>query len=165
MPLCENHEPQVRLTPSAGISRFVNQLAYRCPAMRSIWRIGELADRDAMDSPRPFDWELVAFADLATLHYLRNAADLHRADVLLRLVTDGDRFEIAWGALERSGSLVSWGWRRATKVEAYYSEARWARPAEAGDVERRRRRAACVWHSAPVSASQPGLRNQHHSPE
>ena len=142
------------LTPPAGLSRFVKQLVYRCPAMRSVWTIGERADGDAADSPRPFAWDLVAFADSATLHYLRRAADLHRADVLLRVVTDGDRFEIAWGDVERSGSLFGWDWCRATEVDAFYSEARWALPVEAGNVERTRHRAACVWQSGRSDTGQ-----------
>src|SRR6185295_13052041 len=129
----------------SGISPFIGQLVNRCPAMRSVWTIGRPANGGVVDPLRAVDWELVAFADIATLRYLRRAADLHRADVLLRIVTDGDRFEIAWGALERSGSLFSWGWRRVTESEACFSEARWAQPPQGGEVERTHRKAACVW--------------------
>ena len=148
------------LKQAAAIAWFVTQLIYRCPAIRSIWTIGERANGGLVDSPHQLDWDLIAFADIATLHYLRRAADLHRADVLLRVVTDGDRFEIAWGDPERCGSLFGWGWRRTTEIEAYYSEARWARPAEAGNVERTRRRAACVWPSLPASAQETGYVRQ-----
>jgi len=142
-----------------GISLFISQLADRCPAMQSIWMIGARANRDVTDSPGPFHWDLVAFADIASLCYLRKAQDLHRADVLLRVVTDGDRFEIAWGDSHTSGSLCRWGWRQATQTEAYYSEARWAPPAGTGHVERTRCKAARVWQSAPASASRTGLPN------
>jgi hypothetical protein len=155
--------PELSLKPSRKIAPFIGQLVNRCPAIRSVWTIGQPANGEGMDPLRRFDWELVAFADVATLHYLRRAADLHRVDVLLRIVTDGDRFEIAWGALERSGSLFSWGWRRATESEAYYSEAHWARAPQSGDVERTRRKAACVWQAVPPSVSRPGLRFLHHS--
>jgi hypothetical protein len=138
---------------TTGISVFVGQLVDRFPAMRSIWMIGNRANGEALDSPGPFDWDLVAFADTPTLHRLRKATDLHRVDVLLRVVTDGDRFEVAWGKLRVSGSLFQWDWCQANGKEAYYSEARWKGRAETGNVERTRRKAACVWRSMPVSAS------------
>jgi hypothetical protein len=141
-----------------GISLFVGQLVDRYPAMRSIWMIGDRADGTVLDSRGPFDWDLVAFADNATLRSLRRATDLHRPDVLLRVVTDGDRFEVPWGRLHMSGSLFQWDWRQATENEAYYSEARWSEPEGTGNVERTRRRAACVWQSAPADI------NHHVSP-
>ena len=110
-----------------GISLFVSQLADRYPAIQSIWMIGDRADGDVLDSHGPFEWDLVAFADQPTLRRLRSATDLHRADVLLRVVTDGDRFEVPWGE-QLSGSLYQWDWRQATETEAYYSEARWTLP-------------------------------------
>lgn len=125
--------------------------------MRSIWMIGDRANGDVLDSPGPFDWDLVAFADMPTLHRLREATDLHRVDVLLRLVTDGDRFAIAWGKPHLSGSLLQWDWCQATEKEAYYSEARWKGPVGTGNVERTRRKAACVWQSAPAGAGRRAL--------
>jgi len=136
-----------------GISLFVGQLAERYPAIRSIWMIGDRADGDGLDCHGPFDWDLVVFADKPTLRQLRWATDLHRADVLLRVVTDGDRFEMPWGTLQQSGSLFQWDWRQVTETDAYYSEARWTLPMRTGNVERTRRRAACVWRSAPAGAS------------
>jgi len=115
--------------------------------------IGDRADGEALDSHGPFDWDLVAFADQPTLRRLRGATDLHRADVLLRVVTDGDRFEVPWGKPHMSGSLFQWDWRQASETEAYYSEARWTLPMKTGNVERTRRRATCVWQSAPAGAS------------
>jgi hypothetical protein len=115
--------------------------------------IGNRANGEVLDSPGPLDWDLVAFADTPTLRHLRRATELHRVDVLLRVVTDGDRFEVAWGKLHVSGSLFQWDWCQATEEEAYYSEARWKGRLETGNVERTRRKAACVWQSTPVSAS------------
>jgi hypothetical protein len=132
---------------------FVGQLTDRYPAVRSIWMIGDRADGDVLDSQGPFDWDLIAFADPPTLRHLRIATDLHRADVLLRVVTDGDRFEVPWGRLHESGSLFQWDWRQANEQEAYYSEARWTLPMKTGNVERTRRRASCIWRSALDDAS------------
>lgn len=142
-----------------GISSLVDQLAGRCPGMRSIWLIGSRADGGVLEARGPFDWDLVAFADTSTLRALRKATDLHRADALLRVVTDGDRFQVAWGPLHLSGSLFEWDWREASERQAYYSEVRWTLPAGTGDVERVRRRATCLWRlesgaSKGASASQ-----------
>jgi hypothetical protein len=144
-----------------GISLLVDQLAGRCPAMRSIWAIGSRADGGAPEAQGPFDWDLVAFADASALRALRKATDLHRADVLLRVVIDSDRFEVAWGKLHLSGSLFQWDWREATEREAYYSEARWTLPAGTGNVERVRRRAACLWRSEP-GAGRIASNSPHH---
>lgn len=138
---------------TTGISLYAGQLVDRCPALRSIWMIGTRANGEVLDSPGPFDWDLVAFADMPTLRRLRKATELHRVDVLLRVVTDGDRFEVAWGRLHMSGSLFQWDWCQANGNEAYYSEARWKGRVDTGNVERTRRKAACVWQPTPVSAS------------
>src|SRR4051812_6487567 len=114
------------------ISLFVHRLAERCPGMRSIWTIGNSAAGEMREAQSPSNWDLVAFADRPTLRSLRKAADLHRADVVLRVVLDGDRFEIAWGRLDMSGSLFQWDWHQAAEKEAFYSEARWTSPVGTG---------------------------------
>lgn len=120
--------------------------------MRSIWLIGPRAN-GSPDASKSADWDLVAFADVLTLQRLRKAADLHREDVHFRVVTDGDRFEVAWGKLQSFGSLIHWGWRQATETEAYYTEARWAGPVQNGDVERNRRKAIRLWQSTESKVS------------
>lgn len=137
------------------ISTFLGRVIEACPAIRSIWLIGEHASVDVSGLAASAAWDLVAFADAFTLQRLRKAADLHRADIHLRVVTDGDRFESAWGGLESSGSLMQWGWRHATPTEAYYNEAKWAGPVQDGNVERTRRRALRLWQSAEPT---PGRR-------
>ena len=135
------------------------QLAGRYPAIRSIWMTGSRADGRAPDSEGLFDSELIVFADQPTLRGLRKASDLHRGDVLLRVVTDGDRFEVAWGRPHISGSLRQWGWREAAGWEAYYSEARWTLPEGTGNVERVRRRAACLWRAGSGASRTAGSRH------
>jgi hypothetical protein len=143
--LAESHGTQMSMRE---ITLFVDQLTDRYRAVRSIWVIGARAGGDMPDAQSSFDWELIAFADAATLRALRRATDLHRSDVLLRVVIDGDRFQVAWGPLHMSGSLFQWDWREASERQAYYSEARWTLPAGSGDVERVRRRASCLWRAA-----------------
>ena len=115
-----------------------------CMDIRDVWLIGQ--DENTPDSAGP-RWELLAFADSTTLQRLRKANDLHRADVDVLVVTDGDRFENAWGQHRLSGSLVRWAWRRAVDGEAFYNEARWAGEPEQGEVVRVRRKAVLLWHA------------------
>jgi hypothetical protein len=101
---------------------------------------------------------------MPTLRHLREATDLHRVDVLLRVVTDGDRFEVAWGKLQVSGSLFQWDWCQTSEDQAYYSEARWKEGAQTGNVERTRRKAACVWQAAPAGAYRRNPRTRRGGP-
>lgn len=126
------------------ISGFISRMLDCCMDIRDVWLIGQ--DENGPDSSGP-RWELLAFADPTTLQRLRKANDLHRADVDVLVVTDGDRFENAWGQHRLSGSLVRWAWRRAVDGEAFYNEARWAGEHEQGEVVRVRRKAVLLWHA------------------
>jgi hypothetical protein len=106
-----------------GITLYLDQLTERCPDIRSVWEIGARADDEVLGTCAPFGWDLIAFADEDTLQQLRAATDLHRGDVRLRVVTDGNRFEPAWGDAALSGSLSTWGWKRVSEREAFYAEA------------------------------------------
>jgi hypothetical protein len=105
-----------------GISLFLDQLAEHCPDIRSVWVIDARAQDEVLGTCGPFGWDLLAFADLETLQQLRAATDLHRSDVRLRVVTDGNRFEPAWGDAGLSGSLSGWSWKRVSEREAFYAE-------------------------------------------
>ena len=130
------------------ISPFLSELQASCPAVSSVWLIGERAGSPAPHAADPRVWDLVAFADGASLRRLRKALHLHRSDVRLRVVTDGDHFAAAWGDLPGLGSLLQWDWVQAGKGEAFYSEASWREPAQTGLVERTRRRALCLWQTS-----------------
>ena len=125
---------------------FIAPITESCPSIRSVWRTGYCAQTELLDSSRPHDLELVAFADEAALQYLRNAESLHRRDVRLLVVTDGNRFESAWGDTSGTGSMLQWNWRQANEHEAYYFETR----VVDGVFERIRRKASCAWRWAPV---------------
>ena len=105
-----------------GISLFLDQLAEHCPDIRSVWVIDARAQDEVLDICGPFGWDLLAFADEETLQQLRAATDLHRSDVRLRVVTDGNHFEPAWGDRAISGSLSGWNWKRVSEREAFYAE-------------------------------------------
>jgi hypothetical protein len=130
--------------PLREVSAFAAQLLQRCPAIRSIWLVVARAQASSPDEPAS-TWNLVAFADSITLALLRNAHDLHRHDVQLRVVTDGDRFDTPWGSLRSCGSMMSLEWREAGSAEAYYTEATWAGAAQDGNVQRTRRKAVRLW--------------------
>ena len=121
-----------------------------CTGIRSVWRTGYDARTGLRDSSLPYGLELVAFADDATLRYLRDAQSLRRRDARLLVVTDGNRFESAWGDTPGAGSMLQWNWRQANEHEAYYFETRWHGPLADRAVERIRRKASCVWRWAPV---------------
>ena len=104
-----------------GITLYLDLLAEHCPDIRSVWMIGERADEEVLGTHAPFGWDLLVFADLETLHELRLASALHRSDVRIRVVTDGDRFDPAWGEAGLAGSLSDWGWKRVNEQEAFYS--------------------------------------------
>jgi hypothetical protein len=110
--------------------------------MESVWLIASRNEHPWEETPA---WELLAFADLPTLQALRKTADLHAPDVVLRVVIDGDHFQAAWGSAPVTGSLYQWEWRRASDRDAYYSEASWSGPARNASVQRKRRKAVCVW--------------------
>lgn len=135
------------------ISQYVNDLRACCPSLRSLWLIGDRADGATPDSVDAHAWDFVGFGDFASLERLRAETRLHRTDVRMRVVTDGNSFAAAWGDLPGIGSLFQWDWVQASDGEAFYSESRWRAPAEAVAVERRRRRAVCLWRSG-ASAQQ-----------
>jgi hypothetical protein len=131
--------------PTADIKRFVSSVVVGCPEISSVWSMDHAGDQPA---PTAVQYELLAFADKATLQRLRRSENLQRADVEFLVVIDGDVFESAWGPRKLSGSLARWAWRQISPHEAYYDEARWA---QAGSVVRVRRKALLLWQAALVA--------------
>ena len=132
---------------------FVADLLLGCLDIRSVWSL----DHRPGETPLPTAARrLLAFADPMTLRHLRTREDLHRTEISLLVVVDGDRFENAWGPSCLSGSLARWAWRQVSPQEAYYDEARWVAPdGDGGDVVRVRRKALLLWEKPLVS--RPGL--------
>ena len=132
------------------IAEFIARVLQCCLDVRQVWLVAQ-DSASAIAAPR---WELLAFGSGETLKRLRRADNLHRHDIDLLVVTDGDHFENAWGRRQLSGSLARWGWRPASAGEAYYDEAKWA--GEDGAVARVRRKAALLWsRSASFRDSAP----------
>ena len=130
---------------------FVCDLLLGSLDIRSVW---SLDHRPGATPLPPAARQLLAFADPMTLAHLRKRADLHRRELSLLVVVDGDRFESAWGPSGVSGSLARWAWRQVSPHEAYYDEARWVAPdGDGGNVVRVRRKALLLWQEPLVSRS------------
>jgi hypothetical protein len=129
-------------------SSFLSRLLLHCLSVRSVWSVGH--DRLELQAPHE-GRELLVFADGHTLHKLRQNDHLHRADLQLFVVIDGDRFESAWGPQRVSGSLARWAWREIGRDIAYYDESKWAdRAGDASAVVRVRRKAFLLWPELAV---------------
>jgi len=132
--------PPARRAPPA---EFLYSLLRQCVDIRAIWSVGHTPS--APQAAVPCVIELLAFADRRTLASLRVCDRLHRADVRLLVVIDGDEYENAWGE-PVYGSLSRCAWQEVSSGHAFYDEARWASPAdEAGAVVRERREAYLIW--------------------
>ncbi len=114
---------------SPEVREFIVELAACCHGVRSVWVMNSQCD-------------LIVFADAAGLQSLRAATALHRPGMRVRVVTDSEHFDLAWGDAPEHGSLTQWDWMQPTLDEAFYSE---AQRGKGRGVTRVRRRAACVW--------------------
>jgi hypothetical protein len=132
--------------PPSELSLYLSRLLARSVDIRAVWSIGD-ADQGAPARDVPA-CELLVFADRGTLETLRKSDHLHRSDVELLVVVDGDTFENAWGQRRLSGSLARWQWRQVAPGLAYYDESKWAeREGNGGAVVRVRRKAMLIWEA------------------
>ena len=133
----------------AEITALVSSVLAGCLDVHAVWSMDRCPDQSR---PALARHELLAFADAPTLQRLRKSEHLHRADIELLVVIDGDLFESAWGPRKLSGSLARWAWRQISPHEAYYDESRWSQSdSDTGAVVRVRRRALLVWQASAVA--------------
>lgn len=85
---------------------FVDALRQRYEAIDQVWLLGHRMSDDEHGG----EWTLLAFADASTLRELRRDPSVHRDDLNLFVVTDGNRFEQAWGE-PVAGELEALGWQ------------------------------------------------------
>ena len=131
----------------AGLSKFLSRVLVSCMEIRAVW-----SSADAGSLLVPASHQLIVFADKPTLLSLRKSGELHRADVELLVVFDGDQFENAWGQ-RLSGSLSRWSWRQVSDELAYFDQSRWSHSErDAGTVVRVRRQAVLIWAAASLNA-------------
>lgn len=105
----------VQLPEELGM--YVDRLRQRIPQIDEVWLLGPRVNDD---EHRGHDWDLLAFADESALEAMRADASLHRDDLHLNVVTDGDRFEPAWGS-GRPGRLTELDWRVEDLHSASYA--------------------------------------------
>jgi hypothetical protein len=130
----------------AGLSAFLSRVLVSSLEIRAVW-----SSTDAASGLAAASHQLILFADKPTLLSLRRSGELHRADVELLVVFDGDQFENAWGPQRLSGSLSRWAWRQVSDELAYFDESKWASE-DAGGVVRVRRQAVLIWAAASLNA-------------
>ncbi len=101
-------EPAAAQVPE-DIGMYLDKLRRDHPAIDQIWLLGRQPHPAATGSAGSVVWELLLFADKASLTAIRADAALLRMDVKLVVVTDGDAFESVWGDPAR-GRLTRSGW-------------------------------------------------------
>ena len=126
------------------IDAFIAELLACCPMIRSIWLVADSANAGP-HALRLYTWDLIAFADPLTLHRLRKAVRLHRRDVRLRVLGDGNRLENAWGSEGRHAVLLASDWQPSSPGEGFYMESDAPTEKLRGADHRTRRKAICVW--------------------
>lgn len=113
-----------------------------CPLIKAIWLVGDSAEgpRHAI---RLYTWDLIARADGFTLQRLRKSVKLHRSDVRLRVMSEENRLDNAWGEFGASAPVAS-HWEPMGPEQGYYTECLPASAPGTSD-QRRRRKAVCMW--------------------
>lgn len=100
------------------LGMYVDSVRERYPGIAEVWVLRRPTDDEA---DKAGCWGLLAFADRTVLDALRDDDAVHRDDVELLIVTDGDQFASAWGA-EATGTLASLGWRLEDPRSAVYED-------------------------------------------
>lgn len=103
------------LTPEIEI--WLQRLIESAPQLTEIWLIGSRANDTASENS---DWDFIAFSTSA----LDMPEELHKPDVDLLVIYDGNSFSNAWGD-KKSGSLSVWQWQPASEIRATYQGEKW----------------------------------------
>src|SRR5438105_4730750 len=103
------------------IDSFIDEVLACCPMIRSIWLVADCAN-GSVHAVRLYTWDLIAFADPLSLERLRRTVRLHRGDVRLRVMGEGNRLERAWGGEGRPDVLRASDWDESNPGEGYYVE-------------------------------------------
>jgi len=98
------------------LGMYVDGLRKRYPSLDEVWLLGPRVNEE---EKRGSDWDLLAFGDAHALAAIRSDRSVHRDDLNFMVVTDGDRFEKAWGDPE-PGRLADLQWRREDPHSATY---------------------------------------------
>jgi predicted nucleotidyltransferase len=114
----------------------------QAPSVAAIWLIGSRANGTERGES---DWDLLVFGTQQTLAFLASSGSLHKSEVDLLVVTNGDDFQAAWGERSKHGSLSEWQWQQVSETEAQYMQAKWQEREEGSGVVVSQSRAVRVW--------------------
>ena len=123
-------------------SSYVKAIAASTPCVQSIWLFGSRANGTSTTSS---DYDILVFGNPLTFGTLRFNTELHRSNVDLLVVTDGNLFSNAWGAKVKSGSLLRWEWKTTSEMQSCYVEHKWVENKESADILSACRHAIKVW--------------------
>jgi hypothetical protein len=131
------------------INAFIDEVLACCPLIEAIWLVADPAG-GSRHAVRLYTWDLIACADPMTLHRLRKTVKLHRSDVRLRVMSDANRLDNAWGGDFGASVPVASQWEPSGPGQGHYIEC--LRAGEPGSSEQcKRRQAVCLWQGiAPL---------------
>ena len=132
------------------VETYVLKVAAEHPNVTEMWLFGSRANGTATEKS---DWDILAFADEATLNALRNDIELHepRVDLLIVKSANGS-FEKPWGK-KKSGSLENLQWNRLSNTEATYRSVKFVPdPGETreGNLHEQILKAIRLWPQSPA---------------
>lgn len=126
----------------AQTEAFLQRVATQSPGLASVWLIGSRAKGTVTASS---DYDFVAFGTEATLAFLREAKSLHRENTDFLVVTNGEDFQSAWGAVDKGGFLSKWEWKEVSEDHAEYMQSKWVEREDGSRIAITRGRAVKVW--------------------
>ena len=102
--------------------------------IREIWLFGSRASENPRSTS---DWDLLVFADNATLQLMKEDSRLQSSTYDLFVVYDEDSFVQPWGETPKAGSLSGWEWAQKSPHEAEYKATHPSKdPNKAADVSK-----------------------------
>jgi len=104
------------------IRDYLEMLVQKYPSIGAIWLVGS---RAAGCSRAESDWDFFVFADNNTFQAIKRDPTLHRDDIDLLVVLDGNSFEEPWGDDPKRGTLKKWRWSKVSENEAKYVQTKW----------------------------------------
>lgn len=140
------------------IENYICSLVKAFEAIKEIWLFGSRANNTFNPAS---DWDLIVFADYATLSAMQNHPELEKQKIDLLVVHNGDDFICPWGDPPKGGDLKGWEWQKSSEAEAEYTQAKFIDDEESsrefnalmGYVRLTRKKAIRVW--PPMTPNTP----------
>jgi predicted nucleotidyltransferase len=110
----------------------IDLISYLLGISMEVWLIGSRANETYKASS---DWDFLVFGNKMLLNEISKIPIIKGVDVLV--VIDGNEFERPWclsDGTSKSGSLISWDWKKLSDSEATYKGTKW--PADRGSIKK-----------------------------